>query len=195
MKKILFIVALCTFFGKVAAQENKLTKNGFYVESILGTAKFENLDPMFGGGLKLGNVWYFGSNDVWKPGVKTVWLRATTYFGEDNFMLQGSVANIGFANIFKFSEKLGLEANINFGYNVVYNSYDYEYYDYDYGYYYNDTDDIVSGGILINPEVKFRFNVLAVGLDFTFSSLKEFDDENNRNFGLSAVHLSFGAKF
>jgi len=58
-------------------------KSGFYVDTFIGTATTDfKTDNDLGFGVKLGNVWYFGSNETWRPGVKTVWFRGSAYFGD-----------------------------------------------------------------------------------------------------------------
>lgn len=199
MKK-LFLTLITLISISSSAQIGKLDKNGFYVEGIFGTATTDIQDAAFGGGLKLGNIWYFGNSGIWHPGLKTVWFRGTTYFNDSDILIQGSVTNVGFANLFKFNESIGLETNINVGYNIVYNKAEYYnnnkyYYDgynfYNYDNY--DYNEVVGGGVMINPEIKFRYKVLAVGLDMVFSNIKDYDD--NYNMPMSTINLSVGAKF
>ena len=203
MKKLFLAIVLLALVTVNAQEksESKLTKNGVYIESILGVASTDFNSTHAGLGLKLGNVWYFGNSDFWKPGFKTVWFRGTGYFG-DSVILQGSVLNVGFANVIQFKENLGIEANLNFGYNVIFQSEIFEE---------NNTlsEDFFGGGIMINPELKFRYNILSVGLDFVFSRVNDFDGYNDdyiqSNNGIislgdidtnfTAINLSFGVKF
>ena len=238
MKKIFTLFSIFMFIGANAqdeAVESKLIKNGFYVETFVGTADTEFTDGLAGGGLKLGNVWYFGSSDFWRPGFKTVWFRGAGYLSDKDAIIQGSIMNVGFANIIEFTPNLGLEANINVGYNIVYTSNDRDYY-YDNNYYYNNTynngynnnvynnrydSDFTGGGVMINPEIKFRYHILSIGLDFVFSNVKEYSDQTEYNWnghytsdptpldnyyynsrnrikretGLTAINLTIGAKF
>lgn len=200
MRKLFFIIALTLLSTTINAQVSKLNKNGFYVDALIGSATVNNFDATFGGGVKIGNIWYFTNVGLWNPGLKTTWFRGTTYFGSNEFLFQGSALNVGFANMFKFNEKIGLEANVNLGYNVVYANNDL---DYSYDYYYNDgyyngnsrnnSYDYTSGGVMINPEVKFRYKVLAVGLDAVISPMKDFDSPYKSTF--TSFNLSVGAKF
>jgi hypothetical protein len=58
---------------------------------------------------------------------------------------------------------------------------------------------------MLNPEIKFRYNVLAVGLDFVFSKITSFESESFGYAGSSntstiktdftAINLTIGAKF
>ena len=214
MKKIFTLLAICLFIGVNAqdeAIESKLIKDGFYVESLIGTVATDYTDGNTGLGLKLGSVWYFGEDNFWRPGFKTVWFRGATYFGEEEFILQASVANVGFANIFEFKHNLGLEANINFGYNLVYIDNDTRYDNYNSRNPYN--EEFSGSGIFINPEIKFRYKVLSIGLDFVFSKVKEFNTDEEgyydynsdtyistniflkRKTPFSAINLTIGAKF
>lgn len=208
MKYLLVVVSavICTAFS--FAQEtdlkadSKILKNGFGVETFIGTASTDYSSGDVGGGVKLANYWYFGGSDVWKPGLKSTWFRGATYFGGDVLTLQGSVLNVGFANAFDFGNNIGLEANLNVGYNVIigiFDSYNDTYYD---DYY---DDNFVGGGILFNPEIKFRYNVLAVGLDVVFTNVTEYQEQERYN-GLyydnytrdtpfSSVNLTIGVKF
>ena len=201
MKKIFTLLAICLFVGANAqdeAVESKLIKNGMYIESFAGIASTDFSNGNTGFGVKLGNVWYFGSSDFWRPGFKTVWFRGSAYFGDNGSIVQGSILNVGFANIIELKSNLGLEANINVGYNIVYSENDYI-----------GGNDFTGGGVMINPELKFRYNVLAIGLDFVFSKVIEYgnydEDEGyvglgmhnliKRETGLTAINLTIGAKF
>lgn len=208
MKHVLLVVSavLCTalsFAQKVDSKpDSKILKNGFSVENFIGTATTDYSSGDFGVGVKLANYWYFGDSTTWKPGLKSTWFRGATYFGDD-LTIQASVLNVGFANAFDFGNNIGLEANLNVGYNVVITIVD-NYYDEYYSEDYYD-DDFAGGGILFNPEIKFRYNVLAIGLDFVFTKVMEFDEKEryngfyyenySRDTAFSSVNLTIGAKF
>lgn len=204
MKKIFTLFAICMFIGANAQEDSMLIKNGFYVETFAGIASTDFNDGDTGFGVKLGNVWYFGSSDFWRPGFKTVWFRGSAYFGDNGTTVQGSMLNVGFANIIEFKPNLGLEANINFGYNIVYSENRY-----------TGGSDFTGGGVMFNPEIKFRYNVLAIGLDFVFTKVTEYSDSYDnsgyynpadpyfysntndikRKTGLTTINLTIGAKF
>ena len=212
MKHLLSLLSavICTAFSfaqeATSTPDSKILKNGFGVETFIGTASTDYSSGDFGGGVKLANYWYFGGSDIWKPGLKSTWFRGATYFGDDVLTLQGSVLNVGFANVFEFKPNIGLEVNLNVGYNVVIGIFDE--YDNNYiGGYYDDyeIDNFAGGGILFNPEIKFRYNVFAIGLDFAFTNVTEFDekeryngfyyDNYTRDTPFSSVNLTIGAKF
>lgn len=211
MKKKFTLLTIVIFICANAQEgtvDSKLIKNGMYVESFAGVAATDFTDGNLGIGLKFGNVWYFGSSDFWRPGFKTVWFRMAGYFGEDGTTVQGSILNVGFANIIEFKQNFGLEANINFGYNFIHDNNDnYK----DYNQYYDD-DVFWGGGIMINPEIKFRYHILAIGIDFVFSNAINYDDHYNYNYNNSdplfyynkelrretsftAINISVGVKF
>lgn len=207
MKHVLLVAAVILGSALSFAQEadsnldSKILKNGFGVETFIGTATTDYSSGNFGGGVKLANYWYFGGSGAWKPGLKSTWFRGATYFGDDVLTLQGSVLNVGFANAFDFGNNIGLEVNLNVGYNVVIGIFDAYDDDYIGGY----DEDFAGGGILFNPEIKFRYHVLAIGLDFAFTNVTEFDDQEHyngfyyeyytRDTAFSSVNLTIGAKF
>ena len=216
MKKVVLVsLAFCAFLFSNAQEKSgssKLTKNGLFIDTFVGTATTDSSSSTtfsstsgIGGGLKFGNIWYFGSNDMWKPGFKTTWLRAGAYFGDEKIKFQGTVLNVGFANIIKFTNEIGIEANVNAGYNVLLSLDNATYTDYYGNSYVDSNNDFAGGGIMFNPEVKFRYNVLAVGLDFVFSNITSFESEQFRSgtssyystvkTGFTAINLTIGAKF
>ncbi len=108
--------------------------------------------------LRFGNKWYIGKREKWRPGIQANWFRIginldpqdigySIFAGPKNL----SIANIGMCNVFKFSDKIGLEANFTTGINAEL--------DIDYG--------SLIPGIAISPEVKFRYKNLAIGLNYT----------------------------
>lgn len=134
--------------------------------------------------MRLGSKWYFGSLEKkWRPGVQLTFLRIAIYhdFGFPN-SYSLSPLSLGFANVFKFTEKTGLEINANFGFNVM-----------------NFVPPIPGawgnsnwrgdGGIIYGAEVKYRYGSFAVGLDF--SRINTFVDNSTRDL----VSLSIGQKF
>lgn len=186
---------------ETAPKRKTILKRGFYIDGAISIMSFtdyyvyENYDDYednfglaysgtnLGVTLSLGCKWYFGSNEMYRPGLNLNFLRLGIYPG-DNFMIHAGIANVGFSNIIEFKPGMGLEANFNFGFNVLANlnisGDDYSYYDDyygDYSDYYDDYYDDYYGfysgdiGIGINPEVKFRFNKLAVGMNYYYSNL------------------------
>ena len=107
--------------------------------------------------LVIGNKWYFGNSEKWRPGFQLNWARIGINIDPINpFRViidpkSISPVNVGMCNIFKFSENMGLEFNFTTGLNLEL--------DLDYGR--------VAPGLAITPELKFRYNNLAVGLDYS----------------------------
>lgn len=206
MKKLIILplLLLCTSLTYAQNSDSKILKNGFGIESFVGFATTDFSDDNFGLGLKVSNTWYFGNNDAWKPGLKANWFRFATYFGANELDLQIALPHVGFANAFEFTPNVGLELNLNVGYNIVGFFNDTGYYNYHAGYY-DDFDDFVGGGIFLNPEIKFRYNILAVGLDVVLSKINEYSTQEyyngsyyeyyRRDTPFSAVNISFGVKF
>ena len=108
--------------------------------------------------LRFGNKWYIGKREKWRPGIQANWFRLginldpqdigySIFAGPKNL----SIANVGMCNVFKFSDKIGLEANFTTGINAEF--------DLNYG--------SLIPGIAISPEVKFRYKNLAIGLNYT----------------------------
>ena len=142
--------------------------------------------------IKLGNKFYLGSKDkMWRPGIQANWMRLginvdfndpiSIIFGTKNL----SLANVGMANVFKFTDDIGLELNFTTGFN----------FDIDLN------NGILTYGLGFSPELKFRYKNLAVGIDYlriqgfalSADNGDAFDNYTNRNWNI--VGLSVGAKF
>lgn len=150
--------------------------NGFFIDGLIGYSEFNRMgyyDPYYYDyyayseqtitkvqnlalSFRFGNKWYFGQGEKWRPGLQMTWVRLgihidteypeTFIIGPKTF----SICNIGFANIFKFNENIGLEANLSGGFNLDV--------DPDYGRAFT--------GVSFGPEVKFRLKKFAVGIDY-----------------------------
>ena len=190
-------------------QPDLIMKNGFFLEGVLGAALREsfyeqyvpNIDPVTGydlGGtsvyqsrndiypainLRIGSKFYFGAREKWRPGVQATWLRLGIYIDPDDPLFSVvagpktfSICNVGMTNVFKFTDRIGMEANVTGGYNME---------------VYPD-DGTFTSGIATTAEVKFRYNRLAVGLDYmrVFGISGPLYPANYHVFG-----LSIGAKF
>ena len=178
-------------------EKDHIHGNGFFIEGMFGfSSTTTTVNPYSPGGsysyeqslaeasiqMRLGSKWYFGSIEKkWRPGVQLTFLRIAIYH---NFGFPGSYSlspfNLGFANVFKFSEKTGLEINANFGFNVM------NFVPPVPGGYSDWSGD---GGIIYGAEVKYRYKSFAVGLDY--SRINTFDNGSKRNL----VSLSVGRKF
>ena len=138
-----------------------LFKNGFLLDAIVSTG------DLTGVAVRIGNRWNFGSNDAFRLGVQALWGRVGYYGGYDTGYFTLAPVNVGVVGTMKFSENMGLEAGLNLGYNLTLNidGEEFEGFD-DYGY--AEYSNGQHSGILINPEVKFRYKKFATGLDFAF---------------------------
>ena len=88
-----------------------------------------------------------------------------------------SLANVGFANAFKFNDKIGMEANANVGFSLI-NFLPPWNYD-------------LAPGINYGAEVKFRFKALAVGLDYSRMDARQ----NEGRISMNIYSITIGAKF
>ena len=133
--------------------------------------------------LVIGNKWYFGSSEKWRPGLQLNWARIginidpddpiSIFIGPKNL----SPVNVGMCNIFKFSESMGLEVNFTAGLNVEIGL--------------DDIDDFTPG-LAVSPELKFRYNKLAVGIDY--SRIQTFLS-NTRQSNWNTFGVTVGMKF
>jgi hypothetical protein len=198
----------------VKKNDDPILQSGFFFEGILGAAfrqgryieynsyydqfgnwittevEQERTDTYMSLNIRLGSKWYFGASDKWRPGLQVNYFRfgilidpnafESLIIGPKNF----TICNVGMANAFKFNENIGMEVNVNGGYNLE---------------MYPD-DGTVTHGIAANGDVKFRFRRLAVGIDYT--RIFGFSVDNfgggsttDRAANYHIVGLSIGAKF
>ncbi len=187
----------------IKERRSRLLKNGLNIELLIGSLR-DNYSRNFGASFRIGTTWYFGSSKIWKPGVRLNFIRFGAYKGSDmlyniddgEYILDEyswvliTPASVGFANVIEFGKNIGLEANLNFGASLIGKNSDYTGSTY--------------FGVLINPEIKFRLGVLAVGLDYTFGRLRSSNNEDYREgyqylvrdrLYTNILSLSIGAKF
>lgn len=137
---------------------------------------------------KMGNKWYFGTTSkTWRPGFQITWLKfgVMRRFGIHTTKTKPSIVDIslfdvGFANIYKINETSGLEFNFNTGVNSRWVG--------------------GSGGFIdlpevyisldLNAEIKYRINKYAIGFNYTTSIVY-----NYMNYTMHTVNLSVGRKF
>jgi hypothetical protein len=109
--------------------------------------------------VKLANKWYFNQSDKWRTGLQVNWLRFGINIDPDNifeslFLGPKILAplNVGWTNVVRLSENLGIEANITGGaiLNIDF------------------LEDGFTEGYAINPEVKLRFKKLSFGFDYMY---------------------------
>lgn len=132
--------------------------------------------------LRLGNKWYFGSNEKWRPGIQATYLKLGLYVNPDAYAPGRnsiSLGNVGFANAFKLKENIGLEANANVGLTLMNILPPWSY-------------NTPAAGINYGVEVKFRYKALAVGLDY---SRMEANFNLPRYTSMDVISVTIGAKF
>ena len=173
-----FIEALIGYGGYEVRNEYMLYD---YYGNYIGTQEFFERHADLAFTIRLGNKWYFGQNEKWRPGLQATWLRLGNYIDTRNMetMFIGtktvSLANVGMTNAFRFTDDIGMEANFSVGPTIAF--------------------DLDNGrgnvGMLVGPEVKFRFRNLAVGVDYAYI----WGDELNAPDNFNVLSLSIGAKF
>ena len=150
---------------------------GYYIEQTgLQKQNYASLS------IRLGSKWYFGTREKWRPGLQLTYFKLGLYINPNTFNPgRNSIAigNLGFTNAFKFTEKIGLEANANVGFcamNIL------------PPWSFNDP----APGINYGVEVKFRYRALAVGLDYS-----RLDANFNRpdRTTMNVYSVTIGAKF
>lgn len=181
--------------------------NGFFLEAIIGVNNYSENDSdvyfyddegnyfpygfetlyterstLTSIGLRLGNKWYFGKREKWRPGLQATYVKLGLYVNPDShieFTNSLSVGNVGFANAFKLSESQGIEVNANVGLTIM-NM---------FPPYFTDP----AAGINYGIEVKYRYKVLAVGLDFSRMEANIGNEWRKKEMNIFSV--SIGAKF
>lgn len=184
--------------------KDKIHGNGFFIEGMIGRNSIYQKNNYinyyydeFGNyieepspsrqnyvslSVRLGNKWYFGSNEKWRPGIQVTYFKLGLYLNP-NATNPGrnsiSLGNVGFANAFKFNEKIGMEVNANVGFtamNVL-------------PPFFNNSP---VAGLNYGLEVKFRYKALAVGLDY---SRMQAAFNSSRYTSMDVMSITIGAKF
>jgi hypothetical protein len=109
--------------------------------------------------VKLANKWYFNQSEKWRSGLQVNWFRFGINIDPDNIFQSLFLGpkifaplNVGWTNVVRLSENLGIEANITGG--AVLNI--------------DFLDGGSSEGYAINPELKLRFKKLSFGFDYMY---------------------------
>ncbi|MCH2230847.1 MAG: hypothetical protein MK105_10925 [Crocinitomicaceae bacterium] len=135
---------------------------------------------------RIGHKWYFGQNERYRPGLQVQWMKFGIHVnpsqGYGSYSL--SPLNVGITNALKFNDRHGMEFNLTGGFSMLnfnpfvsFGSGDFE----------GET------GYTIGTELKYRFNILAVGLNYSRINAG-FNLDNNRH-NLNVISLSAGIKF
>ncbi len=180
----LFLIAALLTAPALKGQEHKTTKGGFYFETLLGISSYGSSEVSvsergensflsesgFAYGLKLGNKFYFGDDskdfrlgmDVNWFGVHGIQVSVEDEIGSESFSynaLNFSFVNPGIGMAMKLNENMGIDANVNFGPNIMIG-------------YSSDLDDGGAGfGLKVGPQVKWHYSILAVGFEYRYCSV------------------------
>lgn len=118
---------------------------------------------------RIGHKWYFENETNFKSGIQIIWARIGLMIplGSNGFGAFFPVSyrlaplSIGSTNFIKFSEKTGLELNLNAGLNTSFAHRTVNTFD-------PNAATLVQLGVLINPSIKFRLKRLSIGLDIQY---------------------------
>jgi len=164
--------------------EFNLFKNGLYMDAMAGVA-FAMSGTGPGIGYRIGNKWYFGSSNDSRFGFQVRWAKVGLYLVNDYLAVHLAPVNVGAISLFKLSETTAIEANLTFGFNLMMFT----------------EDERTSFGFMTNPSIKFRYKKLAMGLDYSISSLGGGETSNGyvtttySNVTVGILSLTFGLKF
>lgn len=141
---------------------SSIMKRGFFLDIMPGygyyTSDYTGLSTFgYAFSARLGNKFYFGKSDFYRPGIQIVWGRLGFISSSvpESFGIFFAPVNVGFTNLIAFNENMGLEFNYNMGIDL-------------HG------DGLATGSIPIgwvyNPTVKFRIHKFAVGIDILYAN-------------------------
>jgi TolA-binding protein len=159
-------------------------KKGFYMDVMAGVAFASYYGAGPGVGFRIGNKWYFGSNENYRIGIQAAWTKVGLYILDEELAIHLSPVNVGLLNLIKLSENTGIEANLTLGFNLM---------------VFPDDEEIYMG-FITNPSVKFRYKKLAMGLDYSISSLGGGDSYEGSSYSNSSITIgilsaTFGLSF
>jgi hypothetical protein len=161
--------------------ENKMSKNGYFIDFMLGAGSTTELFGVaFVPGLRMGNRFYSKNNSKFKPGFSLNYARIQVGLspGSSYYFASINPVGVGFASITQFTDEFGMEVNFDAMVNIFVS---------------NSSQEASAGG-LISPNVKFRYNSLAIGIDISFAP-GWFPDANNTYRSISIFAISAGFKF
>lgn len=169
---------------KTEPNRNKLTKNGYFIDALLGFGSSSSTGLSFVPGIKMGTKFMKNKGGSYIRGFQLVYARAQVAFNGFGFNWANiSPFGVGYTSIIIFSEDVGLEINANVMLNInpVLKP--------------NSTSSIPYGGFLFNPEVKFRYKALAVGIDIGLTAGGDTVGEGNGLGTTGTFAASIGCKF
>lgn len=167
---------------------NDVLKSGFFIEGL--TNGIVTRLPSFGYykgygrarsdrgagiGFRMGSRFYFGSSTKYRPGMNLNYLRFQMFLTRKTFLMSFAPIGLGFANLINFNDEMGLEVNFNVMLNFLF---PFTRKDYRNGYVGDGGNADAYWGLIFGPTVKFRYKVLAVGLDMGYSPLINLDEDS-----------------
>lgn len=135
---------------------------------------------------RIGHKWYFGNGEKYRPGLQVQWMKVGIHINpEGGYASYGlSPLHVGLTNIFKINDKHGIEANITGGFTVL---------------NFNPFSTIIGNGspnsdvgYSFGGELKYRFNILAIGVDF--SRINTGFNHSDERHDLNVISLTAGIK-
>lgn len=169
MRTPLIIILTLVAGFQLKAQETaegspSILRNAFHLEGTLkGGMMRQTYDdqptgwvrtvPILNIGVQMGSKWYFTHGNEYRTGLALTWLR--TEFGVDpsdfgDMRVGIDAVHLGWANIWKCTEELAIEANIGGGLSL--HVWDFE----------------LLPGFQISPEVKLRTKKSTLGLGYAY---------------------------
>jgi hypothetical protein len=115
-----------------------------------------NGNPIYTLGFKFRHKFYINhkSSSKWKFGIEAEWINLLAHadFSNEITLFQVSFLKPGFASTYYINEKLGVDAGVNFGPNILINA--------------TDGFEVVDAGIDVNLHAEFFVKNFAVGINY-----------------------------
>lgn len=200
MEKIFTMTILSFMISLVTAQGNEYDDNGLYFDGFLGGGisfanSLENKDyadyydykigpSLFNMGAKIGSKFYLTPEAKFRVGLQIEWIRLGFSVGKvgDNTlwvtdetiaMFDVTPVNPGFASYLALNDVMGLEFNLGVGPGFSFGK------------------EFIFVGFNANPQFKFRYRALALGLDMSFLNGTNFKYDN-LGFSKNSYSLTIG---
>lgn len=151
--------------------KERILSNGFFLDGIISASVSNVSSAGFQSASRMGNKFYFGRGRTYRAGLGVTYFRlglGLNGFVGDEILSVNLSHSLGFINAIKFNNKTGLEINAYLGYNSMFI-----------------IDDDFYPGLIFNPNIKFRYKALAVGLDIAY----------RRGFGIYTAYSSSLGKY
>ena len=205
MKKATFILLAVFAIGLISnvnAQKDRTLSNGFSLQLITGFPSsdygakvykdYTDVKPGTVWGLQLGNRWYIQPQDQYGFGIMVNWIDFNYSVAKDDYeamaVIDLTFLEFGPIGTYKINEEIAIDGYYNlrptvFSTGLV------------------DVDDATNGVIAAGTGIShtlgatFRWNVLAVGIEYGFGALKDADvvDIDDTSLKLEKTDLNTGA--